>query len=124
MAATATILIAAGLHFSPGLSTCLYLGMGWGVVLCYFQIAQAVSHRALLPVVIGGLSYSAGRVLNLRLAGHCAGNPGLTRSFTSSYSRAAWLTTGSFSRSSHRFAGRLKGRRPGGFILKAHVVAG
>jgi hemolysin III len=65
VAATATILIAAGSHFSPTLATCLYMGMGWGVVLCYFEIARAVSHRALLPVVLGGLSYSVGAVLNL-----------------------------------------------------------
>ncbi len=48
VAATATILIAAGLHFSPGLATCLYLGMGWGAVVCYFEIARAISHRALV----------------------------------------------------------------------------
>src|SRR5580658_8583256 len=38
VAVTATILIAGGRHFSPALSTCLYLGMGWGVVFCYFEI--------------------------------------------------------------------------------------
>ncbi|MGZ3316908.1 MAG: PAQR family membrane homeostasis protein TrhA [Isosphaeraceae bacterium] len=65
VAATATILIAAGRHFSPLLSTCVYLGMGWGVVVCYSQIAQVVTHRALVPIVVGGLSYSVGAVLNL-----------------------------------------------------------
>jgi hemolysin III len=65
IAVTATVLIAAGRHFSLPVSTCLYLGMGWGVVVCYFEIARAVSHRALLPVVLGGLSYSVGAVLNL-----------------------------------------------------------
>src|SRR5271167_2028174 len=30
VAATATILIATGRHFSPVLSTCVYLGLGWG----------------------------------------------------------------------------------------------
>ena len=65
VAATATILIAAGRHFSPVFSTCLYLGMGWGAVACYSVIAQAVSHRAMLPIVVGGLSYSVGAVLNL-----------------------------------------------------------
>ena len=39
--------------------------MGWGVVVCYFEFAHAVSHRALLPIVAGGLSYSVGAVLNL-----------------------------------------------------------
>ena len=65
VAGVATALIAAGRHFSPVLATSLYLGMGWGAVACYFQVAQVVSHRALLPIVVGGLSYSVGAVLNL-----------------------------------------------------------
>jgi hemolysin III len=65
VAATATVLIAAGRHFSPILSTSIYLGMGWGVVACYAEIAQVVSHRALRPIIVGGLSYSVGAVLNL-----------------------------------------------------------
>ena len=56
----ATILLVAGGHFPPVLATSLYLGMGWGVVVCYFEIARVVSHRALLPVVAGGISYSVG----------------------------------------------------------------
>ena len=39
--------------------------MGWGAVICYAEIARVVSHRALVPVVVGGLSYSVGAVLNL-----------------------------------------------------------
>jgi hemolysin III len=65
VATTATVLIGTGRLFSPVLATGLYLGMGWGVLACYSQIAQAVSHRALLPIVVGGLSYSVGAVLNL-----------------------------------------------------------
>jgi hemolysin III len=65
VATTATVLIATGRHFSPTASSCIYLGMGWGVVLCYSEIAQVVSHRALLPIVVGGLAYSVGAVLNL-----------------------------------------------------------
>ena len=57
--------IATGRHFSPVLATCVYLGMGWGVVACYFEFAQAVSHRALVPIVVGGLSYSVGAVFNV-----------------------------------------------------------
>jgi hemolysin III len=63
--AGATLMIAAGRHFSPMLSTCLYLGMGWGSLVCYPELAQAVSHRAMLPIVVGGVSYSLGAVLNL-----------------------------------------------------------
>jgi hemolysin III len=65
VAGAATVLIAAGGHFSPVLATCLYLGMGWGALVCYSEIARVVSHRALLPIVVGGLSYSVGAVLNL-----------------------------------------------------------
>jgi len=65
VAITATVLIASGRHFSLVFSTGLYLGMGWGAVVCYSEIAQVVSHRALLPIVAGGLSYSVGAVLNL-----------------------------------------------------------
>jgi hemolysin III len=39
--------------------------MGWGVVFCYDRVARVVSHRALLPVVIGGLFYSAGALMYL-----------------------------------------------------------
>jgi hemolysin III len=65
VAAAAMILIAGGSHFSTLLATCLYLGMGWGAVACYFELAQAVSHRALAPIVAGGLFYTIGAVLNL-----------------------------------------------------------
>jgi hemolysin III len=64
-AITATALIASGRRFSPAFGTCVYLGMGWGGVVCYTRIARVVSHRALLPVVVGGLFYSLGAVLNL-----------------------------------------------------------
>jgi hemolysin III len=47
------------------LYTGLYLVMGWGAVLCYFELARAVSHRALFPLVLGGVFYSVGALLNL-----------------------------------------------------------
>jgi hemolysin III len=65
VAGSASVLLAAGRPFSPVFGTVLYLGMGWGVVVCYFEFAQAVSHRALVPIVAGGLSYSVGAILNL-----------------------------------------------------------
>jgi len=63
-AMTTALLVIRG-PFPPVFSTCLYLAMGWGVIVCYYEIAQAVSPRALLPLVIGGLSYSVGAVFNL-----------------------------------------------------------
>ncbi len=65
VAVTATAAIATGRHFSPVLATGLYLGMGWGALACYSEIARVVSHRRLVPIVVGGLSYSLGAVLNL-----------------------------------------------------------
>jgi hemolysin III len=50
----------------PGVySTSLYLAMGWGAVFCYFKVASIVSHRAMIPVVLGGVLYSIGAVINL-----------------------------------------------------------
>jgi hemolysin III len=65
IAGTAAIMLAAGRQFSPVMSTCVYLAMGWGSVACYFEITQTVSHRAMLPIVIGGLAYSVGALFNL-----------------------------------------------------------
>lgn len=52
-------------HMAPPLSTGLYLLMGWGIVLGYFELARNLGHRALFPAVLGGIFYSAGAVLNL-----------------------------------------------------------
>jgi hemolysin III len=65
VAVAATILIATGRQLSLAQSTWVYLAMGWAAVFCYFEVAQAVTHRALLPVVLGGLAYSIGAVLNV-----------------------------------------------------------
>ena len=58
-------LLASGGPLAPAWMTGLYLAMGWGVVACYAELARVVSHRALLPLVAGGLSYSLGAVLNV-----------------------------------------------------------
>lgn len=65
LTAAATVRLVLSGPFPPMLSTCLYLGMGWGALICYSEVARVVSHRALLPLVVGGLSYSVGAVLNL-----------------------------------------------------------
>jgi len=64
-AAVAAVVIVSGGHFTPPVGTGVYLAMGWGVVFCYARIARVVSHRALLPVVIGGLFYSVGALMYL-----------------------------------------------------------
>ena len=63
--AVASTLLIIGGPFPPALTTGLYLGMGWGVVACYGELARVVSHRALIPLVAGGVFYSVGSVLNL-----------------------------------------------------------
>jgi hemolysin III len=64
-AIAAIAFITSGRAFSPIGGTCLYLAMGWGVVVCYAKVAGVVSHRAMVPLIVGGLAYSVGAVLNL-----------------------------------------------------------
>ncbi len=49
----------------PPLATGLYLLLGWGIILAYFKMARSIGHRALFPVVLGGIFYSTGAVLNV-----------------------------------------------------------
>ncbi len=47
------------------ISTLVYLTMGWGALLCYCELARGYSHRALLPLPVGGVLYSVGALINL-----------------------------------------------------------
>jgi hemolysin III len=47
------------------LYTSIYLVMGWGVCLGYFEIARVLSRRAMRPVWLGGWFYTVGALLNL-----------------------------------------------------------
>jgi hemolysin III len=51
--------------FSMFWSTLFYLTMGWGAVICYIQLARAHSHRTVFPLLLGGVLYSLGAVMNL-----------------------------------------------------------
>jgi hemolysin III len=64
-AALAVALIASGRRVSPVLGTCVYLAMRWGGLVCFAQLARVVSHRALGLVLVGGLFYSVGAVLDV-----------------------------------------------------------
>lgn len=64
-AITAMAVLATGRRFPLSLATGIYLGMGWGALACYARIARVVSHRAMTPIIVGGLFYSVGAVLNL-----------------------------------------------------------
>jgi hemolysin III len=45
--------------------TGIYLGMGWGMCICYFELSRVLSHRKMRLILLGGLLYSVGAVLNL-----------------------------------------------------------
>jgi hemolysin III len=46
-------------------STLFYLAIGWGALLCYVELTRLLSPRALFPLLLGGLLYSVGALLNL-----------------------------------------------------------
>jgi len=45
--------------------TVLYLAMGWGMCVCYFELARNLSHKKLGLILLGGFLYSTGALLNL-----------------------------------------------------------
>jgi hemolysin III len=47
------------------LSTLIYLALGWGVLICYRELARNHSHRTLLSLPLGGVLYSVGALMNL-----------------------------------------------------------
>ncbi len=47
------------------ISTLVYLTMGWGSLFCYCELARGYSHRALVPLPVGGILYSIGALINL-----------------------------------------------------------
>jgi hemolysin III len=65
VAAVASTALALGRPLPTPVGTGLYLAMGWGSVALYAELARVVSHRALRPLIVGGLLYSAGAVVNL-----------------------------------------------------------
>jgi hemolysin III len=64
-ALVASALLLENVRLPAPLATCEYLALGWGAMLCYAEIARVLSHRTLRPLVIGGVFYSVGAVLNL-----------------------------------------------------------
>ena len=64
LAATGVTLRVIPWELPRGFSNGLYLGMGWGVLICYWELARVLSQRALRLAVAGGIFYSVGAVLN------------------------------------------------------------
>jgi hemolysin III len=58
------LLLICGI-FSMFWSTLFYLAMGWGAVFCYLELARVHSHRTVFPLLLGGILYSVGAVMNL-----------------------------------------------------------
>ena len=108
IAGTAAIMLAAGRQFSPGVSTCVYLGMGWGAIACYFEsrrpcrIERSCRSSSAVCLTASGPSSTS-----------CTGRSSFpersapTSSFTSSFWGAAWLITSSCSKSSRHSARQL-----------------
>ena len=61
----ASALLLVNVRLPGPLATCEYLALGWGALLCYVEIARVLPRRTLRPLVIGGVFYSVGAVLNL-----------------------------------------------------------
>lgn len=65
-----TTLLSSGLLLAnirlPGpLATGEYLALGWGALFCYNEIARTHPDRSLRTLVVGGVFYSIGALLNL-----------------------------------------------------------
>lgn len=64
-----TAAIGAGLQVAWGMlpewfSTVIYLAMGWGSLVCYFEIARRHSHSRLRLILVGGIFYTVGALIN------------------------------------------------------------
>jgi hemolysin III len=49
----------------PWLYTLIYVGMGWGVFVGYFEVAHLLPAGAMRPVWLGGVFYTVGAMINL-----------------------------------------------------------
>jgi hemolysin III len=65
LAAAGTALNLVRRDVPPWLYTTLYLAMGWGLLACFAELARVVTARGLGLLLLGGLLYSIGAVLNL-----------------------------------------------------------
>jgi hemolysin III len=59
-----TLYLAYGI-LPSALGTTIYLAMGWGALFCYLELTRQMSGRLLFPLMLGGVLYSVGAVINL-----------------------------------------------------------
>lgn len=61
----AVLLLALDIRLPRSVSTSKYLLLGWGALICHVELTRVLSWRELRALVIGGLLYSVGAMLNL-----------------------------------------------------------
>jgi hemolysin III len=59
-----TLYLACGI-LPSAVGTTIYLAMGWGALFCYLELTRHMSSRLLFPLMLGGVLYSVGAVINL-----------------------------------------------------------
>jgi hemolysin III len=64
-ACTGTVAVVAQGSPRTPLATSLYLVMGWAAIFCYLEMARYLPHRRLWPLVLGGILYSIGALINV-----------------------------------------------------------
>jgi hemolysin III len=64
MAVTGVVVSLLPTHLPNLVYTGLYLGMGWGMCVCYFELVRVLGQRKMFLVILGGVWYSVGAVLN------------------------------------------------------------
>jgi hemolysin III len=62
--------VGAGVQIACGtlpqsVATLTYLAMGWGAIVCYVELVREHTHRRLRPILVGGIFYTVGAVINL-----------------------------------------------------------
>jgi hemolysin III len=64
LAAVGIVLRLIGVEMSRGVSTGIYLAMGWALFVGCCQMARILPFRAIVPGLLGGMFYTVGAVLN------------------------------------------------------------
>lgn len=65
ISATVTAMLLLDRRLPRALSTCEYLTLGWGAVFCCFELSRTLGGRKLRWLVLGGLFYTVGALINL-----------------------------------------------------------
>jgi hemolysin III len=65
LSALGTVLLLTQGVFSMFWSTIFYLTMGWGALVCYIEISRVRTQRTIFPLLLGGILYSIGAIINL-----------------------------------------------------------